>query len=127
MDKAVRVTSRTPVGKHCWYFTGERTVRHQMNCVNDWLWKLALRPKKMALEMTGIKGDLEDPFDVSFINLPVNCLIRCVLYFIVHYRFHSGRRFIQILFRSCRSYREHCKRILLNLTKCISLFNRISA
>ncbi|VDK71391.1 unnamed protein product [Litomosoides sigmodontis] len=63
VDNAVRVTSRTPVGKHCWHFTGERTIRPQMSCVNDWLWKLALRPKNVTLEVTGIKGELEDPFD----------------------------------------------------------------
>ncbi|KAL3997954.1 Rap/ran-GAP family protein [Acanthocheilonema viteae] len=63
MDNGVRVTSRTPVGKHCWCFTREHTARRQMNCVNDWLRKLALRPKKVALEITSIKGEPEDPFD----------------------------------------------------------------
>uniref|UniRef100_A0A0R3RS83 Rap-GAP domain-containing protein n=1 Tax=Elaeophora elaphi TaxID=1147741 RepID=A0A0R3RS83_9BILA len=63
MDSGVRMTSRTPVGKHCWCFTGERTVRRQMNCVNDWLRKLASRPKKIASEMTSMKGAAEDPFE----------------------------------------------------------------
>lgn len=35
-----------------------------MNCINDWLRKLALRPKKV--EVTNTRGALEDPFDVSF-------------------------------------------------------------
>uniref|UniRef100_A0AAF5Q077 Rap-GAP domain-containing protein n=4 Tax=Wuchereria bancrofti TaxID=6293 RepID=A0AAF5Q077_WUCBA len=63
MDNGVRVTSRTPVGKHCWCFTREHTIRRQMNCVNNWLRKLALRPKKILLEMTSIKGVVEDPFE----------------------------------------------------------------
>ncbi|MCP9260057.1 Ral GTPase-activating protein subunit alpha-1 [Dirofilaria immitis] len=61
MDNGLRVTSRTPVGKHCWCFTREREVRHQMNCVNNWLRKLALRPKKIMLEMTSTKEETEDP------------------------------------------------------------------
>ncbi|EFO27773.1 hypothetical protein LOAG_00705 [Loa loa] len=63
VDSSVRVTSRTPVGKHCWCFARERMVRRQMNCVNNWLRKLALRPKKVALEMTNFKGAVEDPFE----------------------------------------------------------------
>lgn len=69
MDSGVNVTSRTPVGKHCWYFTQECTVRPQMNFVNNWLRKLALRPKTVTLEMTNVKEIVADPFEVCFVNL----------------------------------------------------------
>ncbi|VDN07034.1 unnamed protein product [Thelazia callipaeda] len=62
LDNGVRVTSRSPVGKHCWRFLQEREKHHQSSCVNKWLRKLASQPQTTSTAST-VKSTAEDPFD----------------------------------------------------------------
>lgn len=68
LENGLRVTSRTPVGKHCWRFSQEGVMRKKVVNVTSWLRKIASKPRKTVREESGIKGTVDDPFEVCGIQ-----------------------------------------------------------